>query len=36
MRVIECTLGNVRGSVLNEISVSRIPASFLEKLEHIY
>lgn len=35
MCVIERALGNVRVSVLNEIPVSSIPASFLEKLEHI-
>lgn len=36
MHVIECALGNVRVSVLNEISVSSIPDSFLKKLEHTY
>jgi len=36
VHVIECALGNTRVSALNEISVSSIPASFLEKLEHIY
>lgn len=36
MHVIECALGNTGVPVLNEIPVSSIPASFLEKLEHIY